>query len=281
MFQQAEASKDPDEHVLDEEQHKKHALFTPSKAPSSRELLRLLRENEPDTVTIVAVGPLTNLALAAAEDPETFLRVKEVVVMGGNINEEGNVGPLPLKGSPPIEEPPFRLIKQPPGPLRDVLNNRNQITPVAEFNTFADSFAAARLYALTSPNPRSTMPPTPPAPPGQQADHPPPPFLAPYPAKLSRRLKVTLFPLDITHRHNLNRGEFRKVLDPLLEQKSPMAEWVDAFMSSTFKKVESLQQNISGDAIALQLHDPLCIVSGMKEYMHATVAKLATSQPLS
>lgn len=86
-----------------------------------------------------------------------------------------------------IPVPRFSLIKQPDSPLRRQLNLRNQMSPSAEFNTYADSVAAARVYALTSPNPNITMPPTLSGK-GQ---------LPPYPKKLSRQLKVRLFPLGM------------------------------------------------------------------------------------
>lgn len=82
---------------IDEEPLSKESFFKPSLAPAHKEILRVLRENEADTISIVSIGPLTNLALAAAEDTETFLKVKEVVSMGGAIGLSGNVR-SPLRG---------------------------------------------------------------------------------------------------------------------------------------------------------------------------------------
>jgi hypothetical protein len=88
--------------------------------------------------------------------------------------------------------PHFHLIKQPNTPLRRKLNERNQMTPGAEFNTYADSVASARVFALTSPNPQTTMPPTLS---GHKKEQ-----LPAYPEKLSRPLKLKLFPLG-TYSH--------------------------------------------------------------------------------
>lgn len=262
LFEVAEKSSAPEQGQIAEEMNKTDTLFTPSQTSAHWEILKLLRDNEPNSITIVAIGPMTNLALAAAEDSETFLKVKEIVVMGGKIDQAGNVGYQSLSHSqqvPNIHEPPFRLIKQAPGPIRDSLNIRNQMTPVAEFNTYADSMAAARLYALTSPKPHITTPPTPPAYLGQKEGVPPPPFLSSYPDNLSKQLNVTLFPMDITEKHVLTRGDFEASLQPQLAAKSPLAEWVSAFMKASFEKVESLHPEVSADAVGLQLHDPLTI----------------------
>lgn len=52
-------------------------------------ILRIVKEN-PGEVTIVTLGPLTNIAQAVQEDPQTMQKVKGIVAMGGAIEVAGN-----------------------------------------------------------------------------------------------------------------------------------------------------------------------------------------------
>ena len=56
-------------------------------------LVRLANEN-PGELTLVAIGPLTNLAVALRLDPDLPMKFKGLVIMGGAIYSKGNAGSL-------------------------------------------------------------------------------------------------------------------------------------------------------------------------------------------
>ena len=199
------------------------SLFKASNQPSHKEILRLLGESPPDTIDLIAIGPLTNVALAASHAPRAFLRARSVLIMGGAVSIPGN------------------------------------ITPVAEFNILADPMAAARVFALTSQTPESTIPLKPPISTQEGSDEQ---LLPPYPPKVElgdRRLRLMLFPLDITDPHRLLQDEFEAKIGPSIEKGSPLAEWTNAFISATFKKRESLHHGHEGRSASISLHDPVCV----------------------
>ena len=50
--------------------------------------------SHPGEITLVAIGPLTNVAIAIRKEPRIVQNVKEVFVMGGAIKHQGNTTPL-------------------------------------------------------------------------------------------------------------------------------------------------------------------------------------------
>lgn len=61
---------------------------------SSAQFIVDLARERPGQITLVAVGPLGNLALALQLEPALPQLLREVIVMGGTISEPGNVSPV-------------------------------------------------------------------------------------------------------------------------------------------------------------------------------------------
>lgn len=143
------------------------------------------------------------------------------------------------------------------------------MTPGAEFNTYADSIASARVFALTSQNPHLTMPPV--ISNGKKEQ------LPPYPEKLSKRLTIKLFPLDTTELHVLPKAMYEDYINLKPIKGSPMAEWTSLFLDATFKKNASLNPQQDATKAGLQLHDPLTIwVSSFFNLSSTHVTRLLT-----
>ena len=56
-------------------------------------IIETLKSNNPGTITLCPLGPLTNIAMAMQKAPEIVARVQEIVLMGGAYFEVGNVTP--------------------------------------------------------------------------------------------------------------------------------------------------------------------------------------------
>ncbi len=57
------------------------------------EVLRVLIDENPNEITLVTLGPLTNIADFITKYPDSFLQLKNIVIMGGASNTVGNVTP--------------------------------------------------------------------------------------------------------------------------------------------------------------------------------------------
>ena len=56
-------------------------------------LIETLRREDPGTVTLVPIGPLTNIATAMQRAPDIIPRIQQIVLMGGAYFEVGNITP--------------------------------------------------------------------------------------------------------------------------------------------------------------------------------------------
>ncbi|HEY9793677.1 MAG TPA: nucleoside hydrolase, partial [Candidatus Obscuribacterales bacterium] len=137
---------------------KPHQTGRPRKTQS---LIADVLSNSKSPVTIVATGPLTNIAPVFAERPELKEKVKEIVIMGGAIAVPGNVEQPNHDGSAEwnfyADPPAAKAIFDTGIPIRLIpLDVTNKVPITKEFlskldeqaETYRASRLAAKVYSL-------------------------------------------------------------------------------------------------------------------------------------
>lgn len=70
-----------------------HPSVTEAKGYAAMEIVRRCNE-APNEITILALAPVTNIALALSIDPGIAKKVKRIIVMGGAVRVAGNMSPV-------------------------------------------------------------------------------------------------------------------------------------------------------------------------------------------
>lgn len=73
-------------------------LSAPQRPPEAQDatpfLADALRAAHSGALTVLALGPLTNLAQLARDEPAAYARIGRIIAMGGTLDEPGNSGPF-------------------------------------------------------------------------------------------------------------------------------------------------------------------------------------------
>lgn len=105
---------------------------------------------EPGALTIVAIGPLTNVALALALEPDVASRVQEIVIMGGVFLQQTNQAQMPGEFNTWVDPHATGMVLSSGAPLRfvgldvtrQVRLTRDQASAMASSGTEFGRFAA-------------------------------------------------------------------------------------------------------------------------------------------
>ncbi|KIK68896.1 hypothetical protein GYMLUDRAFT_34898 [Collybiopsis luxurians FD-317 M1] len=156
-------------------------------------ILDVLREHEERSITYIAIGPLTNLARLMHRDSKSVSsKIGLVICMGGALDVPGNT------------------------------------SAVAEFNFFADPFAARNLLGPKAPYE--------------------------FPLPLDRFL---LLPLDTTSVHQIPFTVYREQVDPCFESSTSSEKPLTNFTSAFLTHTRRIMNKFGIDA--MELHDIVAV----------------------